>query len=57
MQGLEECDSQKRIKQEIKRCFTFDEKKSCIGAGGRKLRQVCVWCPCFKKEEKHEKGN
>ena len=57
MQGLEECDSQKRIKQEIKRCFTFDEKKSCIGAGGRKLRQVCVWCPCFKKEEKHEKGD
>ncbi len=57
MQSLEKCDSQERIKREISFCFTYEEEKSCIGAGGRKRRQVCVWCPCFKKEEKHEKGD
>lgn len=57
MQSLEERDVQERVKQEIYFCFTYEKGKSCIGAGGRKLRQVCVWCPCFKKEEKHEKGD
>ena len=57
MQKLDTCDGQRRIERELEWCFTKDEGKSCKGAGGRKMRQVCVWCPCFKKEEKHEKSN
>lgn len=42
-----------RIKTEIQWCFTFDrDGGSCAGASGRKLRQVCVWCPKFQKKKK-----
>ena len=59
MQGLEECDVKKRINAEIRRCFTYEEEKRCEGAGGRKLRQVCVWCPNYKRGEgkDNEKGD
>ena len=47
-----------RIAEEIRWCMTFEEGKSCCGAGGRKLRQTCVWCQNFRKEEKkNEKNN
>lgn len=54
-----------RKKEEISYCFTFEpgEKRICFGASGRKLRQICVYCPNwirYKKikteEKKHEEG-
>lgn len=51
MQDLGECDIKKRISAEIRRCFTFDEtdRRKCAGAGGRKLRRVCIYCPKYKE--------
>lgn len=61
MQSLEECDVKKRINAEIRYCFTFEEEKkwTCAGASGRKLRQVCIYCPNFRKGEgkDDEKGD
>jgi len=59
MQDLEGSDFKKRITAEIQRCFTFEEENVCKGAGGRKLRQVCVWCPNYKKGDagKNEKNH
>lgn len=60
MQGLEECDVKKRIKAEICWCFTYEEKRKqeCAGASGRKLRQVCIYCPNYRRgEEKNEENN
>ena len=53
-----------RKKEEVSYCFTFEpgEERTCFGASGRKLRQVCVYCTNWirynkKMEEKnHEKG-
>ncbi len=54
-----------RKKEEISYCFTFEpgEERICHGASGRKLRQVCVWCPNWirfikanMEENKHEKS-
>lgn len=59
MQNVEGSDHEKRIKEELRWCYTFEEGKKCIGAGGRKLRQICVWCPNYQKErrmEEDEKG-
>ena len=38
------------ISAEIAWCMTYDQAESCCGASGRKLRQVCVWCPKMLKE-------
>ena len=27
--------------------MTYDQADRCAGASGRKLRQVCVWCPKY----------
>ena len=27
----------------------YDQADSCCGASGRKLRQVCIWCPRYWK--------
>ena len=27
----------------------YDQTDSCCGASGRKLRQVCIWCPRYWK--------
>lgn len=53
-----------RKKEEISYCFTFnpEEERTCFGASGRKLRQVCVYCTNWirynkkMEEKKHEKG-
>lgn len=53
-----------RKKEEISYCFTFEpgEERICIGASGRKLRQMCVYCTNWirynkkMEEKKHEKG-
>ena len=55
MQSLEERDVQKRIKTEIRWCFTFEDGGRCAGASGRKRRETCVWCPNYQKGM--EKGN
>ena len=61
MQDLDGSDFNKRITAEIHDCFTYEEEKKniCVGASGRKLRQVCVWCPNYRKREgeKHEKNH
>lgn len=51
MQSLEGCDVKKRIEKEVHWCFTFEKGHQCAGASGRKLRQVCVWCPNYKRKE------
>ena len=43
---------------EVERCFTYDPEGECRGASGRKLRQVCVYCPMMKKHyDKMTKNN
>lgn len=60
MQGLEECDVKKRVEAEIRWCFTYedDRRRECAGASGRKLRQVCIYCPNYRRGEgENEKNN
>ena len=59
MQSLENGNVPERVKREICWCMTREEGKTCRGAGGRKLRQVCVYCDNYQKGEgeKHEKGD
>ena len=61
MQSLGKCDHAERIETELRWCFTFEPGKqmSCAGASGRKLRQVCVWCPNYQKgvEKDNEKSS
>ena len=41
---------------EIERCFIYDpEGEYCRGASGRKLRQVCVYCPMMQRYYEHKK--
>ena len=47
---------------EVERCFIYDPEGECQGASGRKLRQVCVYCPMMQKyytnnKRKEEKDN
>ena len=51
MQKLGERDVKKRIEAEVRWCFTFEQGAQCAGASERKLRQVCVWCPNYRKGE------
>ena len=57
-----ECDGHERkMMDEVERCFTYDPEGECRGASGRKMRQVCVYCPMmqnyYKQKEKREKDN
>ena len=55
MQSLDKSDHAKRIETELHWCFTYEKNgNSCAGASGRKLRQVCIWCPNYRKGEKKE---
>lgn len=47
MQTVSGRDYHSRIKDQVTMCFTFEmgRKRICIGASGRKLRQVCIYCP------------
>ena len=38
------------VKQEIAWCLKYDQADTCRGAGGLKLRQVCIWCPRYWKQ-------
>lgn len=44
MKGMQE-----RIAEEISYCFTYEKGSSCAGASGRKMKEVCVWCPNFER--------
>ena len=37
------------VRKEIAWCVMFDQADKCCGASGRKLRQVCIWCPRYWK--------
>ena len=39
------------VKTEIDMCLNYNEGGTCYGAGGGRLRRVCVWCPNFKRRE------
>ena len=41
-----------RIAEEIGFCLMYEARGTCTGAGGRKLRRVCVWCPNYRRKEK-----
>ena len=50
MGGAGQSDHEQRIEKELHWCFTYEKNGiSCAGASGRKLRQVCVWCPNYRK--------
>ena len=61
MQSLDKSDHEKRIETELRWCFTYEPggRRICTGASGRKLRQVCVWCPNYREKEgeENEKGD
>ena len=44
-----------RVKRELAWCMTYDQADTCRGASGRKLRQVCIWCPRYQEHQKREK--
>ena len=48
---------ERKMMDEITRCFTFEPEGECRGASGRKLRQVCVYCPMYSRylKQKREK--
>lgn len=46
---MERSDYAERIEQEIRYCLTFEEGNTCLGAGERKRRRVCVWCPNYRQ--------
>ena len=51
-----------RIREEIDHCLKYEpqERRMCFGAGGRRLRRVCIYCPNYteqeqRKDNEHEK--
>ena len=40
---------------EIEMCLVYEKGKACRGAGGRKVRSVCIYCPNYERwQEKRE---
>lgn len=54
---MAECNNETGIKKDYVMCFTYEKEKECKGAGGRKLRRVCVYCPNYHPEEKERGGS
>ena len=54
-----ECDGyERKMMDEVERCFIYEPEGECRGASGRKLRQVCVYCPMMQKHyDKMTKNN
>ena len=47
-----------KMMDEVERCFIYEPEGECRGASGRKLRQVCVYCPMMQKHyDKMTKNN
>ena len=61
MQSMDRGEHEKRIGEEIRHCLVYVRDQACRGAGGRKLRQVCIYCPNYRRWEKegenHEKSH
>ena len=55
MQAVEWGDDEKGIEMEYEMCFTFDQNRECCGASGRKLRQVCIYCPNYDRYKQRRK--
>jgi hypothetical protein len=34
---------------EYEMCLVYEKDKECPGAGGRKLRHVCIYCPNYQR--------
>ena len=55
-------DKNEKMTERFLVCMTYEPEQECHGASGRKLRQDCVYCPCYakhkqkEKEKKNEKG-
>jgi len=54
---MERGDDEGRIDREIRFCLVYEENHSCMGAGGQKLRSVCLWCPNFMRQAKETEGD
>ena len=48
---------ERKMMDEVTRCFIYEPEGECRGASGRKLRQVCVYCPMYSRylKQKREK--
>lgn len=44
----------KQIETDIVMCLKYEEGEICMGAGGRRLRQVCVYCPNYEQNVRTE---
>ena len=45
---------------EYEMCLVYEKGRECPGAGGRKLRHVCIYCPNYQtylKRKDDENGN
>ena len=51
---MDPCTQEEKIRAELRWCFTYDQAEVCSGASGRKLRQTCVWCPKYQRDDKKE---
>ena len=54
---MERGDHEGRIEREIRFCLVYQDNQSCMGAGGQKLRQICVWCPNFRRQKEKTEGD
>lgn len=34
---------------EYEMCLVYEKDRECPGAGGRKLRRVCIYCPNYQR--------
>lgn len=43
-----------QIKTDIVMCLKYDEGGICMGAGGRRLRRICIYCPNYEQNVRTE---
>ena len=54
---MEWSGNEKTVEKEIQMCFTYEkenEDQECCGASGRKMRQVCIYCPNYRRYLQHK---
>ena len=39
---------------EYEMCLVYEKDGECPGAGGRKLRRVCIYCPNYQRHPKRK---
>lgn len=57
MPGVERSEHETRIATELHWCYTYEPGTECRGASGRKLRQICTWCPNYRRTESDHHGH